>query len=217
MRAILTILLLLGLAVAQEEEREITPEAGVPTEVAPGITVTITRGDPSDAPLEVAQEVYVHPGRVHEAIPYDRDTTKFNVSITSRVHADITVETSGHEDLVALGGKEYRLVPGRALGAYFTAFAPHEGSLFIYNSEGELLADVPYVITKESRFQQTVRGRVSTGVSTGFDKVHVDPVSFGVGYGIRERKSGVGGSVGLGYRTGGNLDLDVSVGGSYSW
>ena len=212
MRTILIIMLLAGLALAQETE---ITEADTPTEVAPGITVTVSTGAASQAPLEVAQEVIIHPRRVEEEIPYDRETTRVSFQVTSRIHTEIIVEAP--EAMVARDLPEVRLPPGASVGVSFTAFEPHEGEVYIYNTMGDLLETIPYVVTKQSRLQQTVRGTASTGVSTDFDEINVEPVDLRFGYGIRERSSGVGGQATLGYEAGGNLDLDVSVSGSYSW
>lgn len=214
MRFILTTILLLAVAFAQEDI-EIT-EPDVPTEIAPGITVTVNTAG-ADEPLQVAQDVIVYPTSLAGPIPYNREVVNVAIQLTSRVNTEVEVSTDNPEQLVARGEDTVRLPPGVTVSVHFTAFEPHSGSIFVYNTEGDLLEEIPYVVTKQSRVQQTVQGGVSTGVSTDFTELDVEPLEMSVGYGIRERESGLGGSAALDYEAGGNLDLGVSVTGSYSW
>ena len=196
------------------EDRVVEAERGVATEVAPGITVII---DPvSTSPLVVAEEIYFSPHFVEVAIPFDRDYTTFSLELASRVSTRVQIEVSDPSNLISRAD-EVVVPAGARLSTGFAAFEPHAGVIRLSNEFGELLAEVPYNITKQSRFQHTVSGFASTGFSTDFIDSDLSPVAIGVGYSLLERVSGMNAGITFEYNTDGTLSGRGSVSGSYSW
>ncbi len=188
-------------------------QRGQATQIAPGITVIV---DPqSSAPLELATEIYYAPHFLEVQIPYDREFTTFVLELASRIRTRIFIEVEG-EDIVSRAG-EVVVPSGARISTGFAAFGPHVGLIRLYNEEMELLAEVPYMVTKQSRFQQTVSGFASASASTDFSDMSGSPVTFGASYRIAERSSGVSATVSLEYSTDGTLGGGATISGAYSW
>lgn len=186
---------------------------GEATEIAPGITVIIDPGSTSD--LEVASEVFYAPHFIEAVIPYDREYTTFTLELASRVRTRILVEVEG-EDIVSRAN-DVMVPAGSRISTGFAAFGPHVGLIRLYNEELELLAEVPYMVTKQSRFQQTVAGFASASARTDFTTASGSPVSFGASYQIAERSSGVSATFSVEYSTDGQLGGRATISGAYSW
>lgn len=212
--------LLVNVALAQEgssvgnEPLNFEPEPGVPTEVAPGIRIII---DPiSDSPLVVADEIYYSPHFLEPSIPFDQDFTTFTLELASRVTTKIEFEVS-NPDLLVPRSSETVIPAGGRLSAGFAAFAAHAGIIRLLNENGVVLAEVPYNISKQSRFEQTVSGYASTAWGTDFVDSALAPAVFGIGYGIKERVTGISAAISFEYSGSGNLTGAATVSGSHSW
>ncbi|MBX3142478.1 MAG: hypothetical protein KF813_01890 [Trueperaceae bacterium] len=188
-------------------------QRGQATQIAPGITVIV---DPqSSAPMELATEIFYAPHFIEVQIPYDRDFTTFGLELASRIRTRIFISVEG-QDIVSR--TEEVIVPnGGRVSTGFAVFGPHVGLIKLYNENMELLAEVPYMVTKQGRFQQTVAGFASAAASTDFSDVSASPVTFGASYRIAERASGVAATVSIEYSTDGTLGGRATISGAYSW
>lgn len=195
-------------------ESIVVTERGEATEVAPGITVIV---DPyATGPLEVASEIYYYPSMLSLAIAYDAEFTSFVIQLASRVPTRIHIEVTDPANLVPRA--EAVVVPaGTDISVGFAAFAPHEGSIRLLNEEGDLLAAVPYTVTKQSRFEHSVSGFATNSMATNFDVTSFSSLSLGVGYRIRERSTGIAGSIQFEYSTDGSLNASGTISGSHTW
>lgn len=197
---------------ASSSVTEIT-QRGQATQIAPGITIIV---DPqSSSPMELASEIFYSPHFVEVQIPYDREYATFALELASRIHTRIVIEVDG-EDIVSRTD-EVVVPSGARISTGFAVFGPHVGLIRLYNEEMQLLAEVPYMVTKQSRIQQTVSGFASASASTDFNTASASPVTFGASYRIAERASGVSATVSLEYSTDGTLGGRATISGAYSW
>lgn len=213
MKIIITALLLAtSLAFAQDDS--VVTERGVPTQIAPGVTIII---DPeTDVELEVAEEVYAWPSFVRVEIPYDKMVTSFNIELSSKVTTHVIVELSETENAILRGNDEVRLPAGARVSVGATAYAPHTGTISVYNTEDVLLAMIPYEVVRESRFRQTIGANVSTSATTDMTSIDYEPINLSVGYAVREKETGITGSVTFDF-DGADVGFSGSVSGQYSW
>lgn len=188
-------------------------QRGQATEVAPGITVII---DPeARTPLELATEIHYFPHFLEAAIPYDKDYETFQIEFASRIRTRLFLEVD-QPDLVARVSDV--VVPvGVRMSVGFAAFGAHAGLIKVYNEERELIAEIPYNITKQSRLQQTVSGFVTMAASSNFDTTTFAPATIGASYQVSERSTGVSASLSVEYNTENILTGRATVTGAYSW
>lgn len=218
------LVLLLGFASGQQPpdsdaNRQIITERGVETEVAPGITVLIMDSGQEKAKFTLAQEVYVSPRYLSIGIPFDKEITGVLIEVSSKVLTEVTIVSDSPDKMLLRsgGGSPLIVLPaGARVSVNFTAYEPHDGIISIYNTEGELLDQVPYSVAQESRVRQTVSANVSSTMATDFTDIGFStPIEVSAGYQIRDRVTGVQGAFTVNYN--GELKFKGSIGGSYSW
>lgn len=192
----LAVALLLGFTFAEQNMSSENSNAGLP----PGITVTIN--DPTAGiELEVAEELYLTPTSIRGEIPAGGTTGYLNVTVASRIPTEVEVRTS-NSDLLVVGDSNVRMGAGSRVGVLFTAFSAHSGTIDFLNTEGVVVATVPYSVTRESPYRQNVSATVNSdgNVNASYS------IRFQEGFGI---------STSFGY--GADGDFSGSLTGSYSW
>lgn len=222
-RTLLILLLVLGgVGFAQEAEASdanatapiMLTESGTATEVAPGITVII---DPvSRSKLALAEEIYHYPNQIDVALGFDKEFASFTLELASKVTTRVYLETSEPSELI-MRSSEVVVPEGARISTNFVAFSPHVGVIWIYNEEGDLLAEVPYEVRKQSQFRQSISGSASASMSTDFSGADYSPASLALSYDVMERTTGVGAGISFEYTTDGVLKGRGSITGSYSW
>lgn len=187
--------LALGVALAQDDS-DANPNSDLP----PGVSITIQ--DPNAGiEFEVAEELYLSPTFMEAEIPAHGTIATLSVSVSSRISTEIEVHTP-HADLQVSGDKHVRIRAGSRIGITFTAYAPHEGTVELVNTNGDVVETIDYVVTKGRSYRQNV----SASVSHDGDVSARYGIRFDDGYGLNVNMS----------RTE-DGDVSGSVSGNYSW
>lgn len=216
-RAIVLILMSLFTFSFAQDDVTVT-EMDKPTQIAPGVSVVVTLKD-NRQDLEVAQEVYLYPTMVNAKIEHDKDIGSFYIELSSKVLTEVVV-TSDNPDLLVVNNiadDKVLLPAGARINVQMTAYEPHDGTIYVHNTEGELLGAVYYAVTKENRVRQTVSGSVSSNFVTDFQTSEFSqPFDVSFGYQIADRVTGVSGAIIMNYN-GASLNMRGTISGSYSW
>lgn len=167
----------------------------------PGITVTPQVAAPA---LEVARAILVQPSKLEMRLAPGYTTGMLTFSLLSEVLTEVTLETSD-ERLVART-PTVRLQPQTPQSVSLLARGPHRGLLRVRNSQGELLAQVPYEVAAPKTINQSVslnytprnqQGSLYYSVS-GIPQSVLDPRwNTFVGLTLNAQTGEVGGSVGI--------------------
>jgi len=172
---------------------------------AQGITITAlgTVGADGDIPTTTLEELHVSRRSVSAEIPLDGSFATFSLAVASKANGQVTVEVDG-EDLVMRSNARATLLAGEPRSFSFTAFAPGEGVIIFRNDAGDVLAAVPYSVTRKS----PVRQRVSFNVN--------ERLNLSGSYGVSYSRDGFGVNLSL------RVDLPDgrfrgNLSGSYSW
>ncbi|MBB5296213.1 hypothetical protein E5F05_18450 [Deinococcus metallilatus] len=173
--------------------------------IAPGVKITVTPGQPLK--YEVAQKILVQPNRLETRLPSGYTVGTLVITLFSEVNAEVLLKFSDPR-LAMRGSTDSPL----SLAAYspqsvtLIANGAHSGTITISNTEGKVLAQVPYTVAPTKTVNQSVSlnyspttdwGSATYSIS-GVPQSILDPrwnINFNVN--VRPNTGKVGGSVGI--------------------
>lgn len=156
---ITTAMILSFLALAQDDDTRVIYSSPVDISLQSSAMMVepfeFTIINPDDLVVEFARDL---------TIPYNVDVARVALTLSSRATGAIRIETS-HPDMMISDRfpNPYRVYSGESSSINFVVFSPHEGTIWIYNAQNELIAEIPYNVTKLSAY----RNRVNAGYDLG--------------------------------------------------
>ena len=148
----------------------------------------------------------MQPTRVAMRLSPGNVTGVLAFTLLSEVNTEVLVTTNDARLVLKSAGQPLRLAAYSAQSVNLTALAPHEGSITIANSAGQVIARVPYVIAPAKTLNQSAsfnyspsssRAGLSYSVS-GVNQSVLDPSwSANINLGVNTKTGDVSGSVGV--------------------
>lgn len=139
-----------------------TPPSAPPTAPTapnpPGVTL---REVPTEEPLafELAKTVIAQPAYQVVLVPLGLQATTFSFSLTSPQTTEVLLRFSDVRAMspeMALSGGKIQLAYGALRSLTVTAFAPHDGTIEVLNTQGEVIATVRYSVQPARAFNQNL-------------------------------------------------------------
>lgn len=138
-------------------------------------------------------------------IPYDQETTRVSFTITARKTGALELQVDGIRAMLSERlPNPYTVIAGETISISMVMFEPHAGELLLRNTTGDVIAVLPYEVSKQSPF----RNRINASVNTSGDLTG--------GYSITHAPSNLGFGVNIQYRPESD-SFSGSANGHYSW
>ena len=127
-----------------------------------GSSTTVQAVDTSK-PYEVLDEISA-PSLVRGYIGFNQQVGSLYFDIAAKKRSKIRLEYDNDDLLFSRLASQNEIIidsPGELVSVNFNVFSPVSGHIKIFNEKNQLLKTVTYVVLKEGRYRQSIRGAIS--------------------------------------------------------
>lgn len=153
----LIVSLLIGLSCARAQGTAPTELTLPPVSVQPAVSTGITVTPSAPLVYQVAQAVRVEPRRVESRLQPGFDVGTLTFSLFSEVNTRVRVKSDDPRLVVRGEAATWLSLPAHTMQSVSAvAIEPHSGTLRVVNTEGAVIALVPYTVAPSKTVNQSV-------------------------------------------------------------